>query len=60
MYKTQALKYYIDLNSPFRASDVSSINSAMIDYLENYIHQTIIKNLPAITPIGLAQVVLGA
>lgn len=59
-YKTQALEYYTDLNSLFRASDVSSINSTMINYLENYIHQTIIKNLPAITPIGLAQAALGA
>jgi hypothetical protein len=31
----------------------------MIDELENYIHRTIIENLPAITPIGLAQAVFG-
>jgi hypothetical protein len=56
LYKTQALTYYVDLNSLLASSDVSSINSAVIDCLENYIHQTLIKNLPALTPIGIAQV----
>jgi hypothetical protein len=60
VYKTRALTYYTDLNSLFQAGQVSSIDSTVIDCLENYIHRKIIKNLPAITPIGLAQVVLGA
>jgi hypothetical protein len=59
VYKTQALTYYIDLNSLLATRDVNLIDSAVIDFLENYIHRTVIKNLPAITPIGLAQVVLG-
>jgi hypothetical protein len=59
VYKTRALTYYTDLNALLEISDVSSIDSAMIDYLENYIHQTLIKNLPAITPLGLTHLVLG-
>jgi hypothetical protein len=27
-----------------------------VDCLENYIHQTLIGNLPALTPIGIAQI----
>lgn len=60
VYKTRALTYYTDLNSLLEAGDVTSINSVTVDYLENYIHRTIIRNLPAITPIGLPQVVFGA
>jgi hypothetical protein len=56
VYKTQALTYYVDLNSLLATNDVRSINSLVVDCLENYIHQTLIKNLPAITPIGIAQV----
>jgi hypothetical protein len=59
VYKTRALTYYTDLNALLETSDVSSIDSAVIDRVENYIHQTLIKNLPAITPLGLAHVVLG-
>ena len=59
VYKTRALTYYTDLNSLLETRDVSLIDSTVVDCLENYIHQTIIKNLPAITPIGLAHVVLG-
>jgi hypothetical protein len=59
VYKTRALTYYADLNSLLTTEDVSLIDSTVVDCLENYIHQTIIKNLPAITPIGLAHVVLG-
>jgi hypothetical protein len=59
VYKTRALTYYTDLNSLLATKDVSLIDSIVVDCLENYIHQTIIKNLPAITPIGLAHVVLG-
>ena len=59
VYKTRALTYYTDLNSLLATKDVSLIDSTAVDCLENYIHQTIIKNLPAITPIGLAHVVLG-
>ena len=59
VYKTRALTYYTDLNSLLATSDVSLIDSAVIDCLENYIHQKVIENLPAITPIGLVQVVLG-
>jgi hypothetical protein len=60
VYKTRALTYYTDLNSLLAVRDVSLIDSTVVDLLENYIHQTVIKNLPAITPIGLAHVVLGA
>jgi hypothetical protein len=60
VYKTRALTYYTDLNSLLEISDVSLIDSAVIDCLENYIHRTVIENLPAITPIGLVQVALGA
>jgi hypothetical protein len=57
VYKTQALAYYVDLNSLLMSNDVRSINPAVINYLENYIHRTLIKNLPpAITPIGIAQI----
>ena len=56
VYKTRALTYYTDLNSLLATKDVSLIDSIVVDCLENYIHQTIIKNLPAITPIGIAQV----
>jgi hypothetical protein len=57
VYKTQALTYYVDLNSLLTSSDVRSINPAVINYLENYIHRTLIKNLPpALTPIGIAQI----
>ena len=59
VYKTRALTYYTDLNSLLEISDVSLIDSAVIDCLENYIHRTVIENLPAITPIGLVQVALG-
>jgi hypothetical protein len=59
VYKTRALTYYTDLNSLLETSDVSLIDSAVIDCFENYIHQTLIENLPAITPIGLAHVILG-
>jgi hypothetical protein len=59
VYKTQALTYYIDLNSLLATRDVNLIDSAVIDCFENYIHRTVIKNLPAITPIGVTQVVLG-
>jgi hypothetical protein len=55
VYKTQSLTYYVDLNSLLATNDVRSINSLVVDCLENYIHQTLIKNLPAITPIGIAQ-----
>jgi hypothetical protein len=60
VYQTRALTYYTDLNSLFTSRDIRSIDSTMIDQLENYIHRTIIENLPAITPIGLAQAVFGA
>jgi hypothetical protein len=60
VYKTRPLTYYTDLNSLLATRDVSLIDSAVIDCLENYIHQTVIENLPAITPIGLAHVVFGA
>jgi hypothetical protein len=60
VYKTRALTYYTDLNSLLAVRDVSLIDSTVVDLLENYIHRTVIKNLPAITPIGLAHVVLGA
>ncbi|MBV9648733.1 MAG: hypothetical protein JO296_01170 [Pseudonocardiales bacterium] len=60
VYKTRALTYYTDLNSLLATRDVSSIDSTEVDQLENYIHHKIIENLPAITPIGLAQVVFGA
>ena len=60
VYKTRALTYYTDLNSLLATRDVRLIDSAVIDCFENYIHQTIIENLPAITPIGLAHVVFGA
>ena len=59
MYKTRALTYYTDLNALLETSDVSSVDSAVIDRVGNYIHQKLIKNLPAITPLGLAHVVLG-
>lgn len=59
VYKTRPLTYYTDLNSLLETSDASSIDSAVIDCLENYIHRTVIENLPAITPIGLVQVPLG-
>jgi hypothetical protein len=59
VYKTRALTYYTDLNSLLETKDVSLIDSTVVDCLENYIHQTIINNLPAITPIGLAHIVLG-
>ncbi len=53
VYKTQALTYYVDLNTFLGSNDVSVINSAVVDCLENYIHRTLIKNLPALTPIGV-------
>jgi hypothetical protein len=57
VYKTQALTYYVDLNSFLMSNDVRSINPAAINYLENYIHRTLIRNLPpALTPIGIAQI----
>jgi hypothetical protein len=58
-YKTRPLTYYTDLNSLFSTRTTISIDPAVIDIVENYIHRTLIKNLPAITPIGLPQVVLG-
>lgn len=60
VYRTRALTYYTDLNSLLAVSDVCSIDSTVIDRVEKYIHRTLIRNLPAITPIGLPQVVLGA
>jgi hypothetical protein len=59
VYKTRPLTYYTDLNTLLETSAVNLIDSAVIDCLENYIHRTVIENLPAITPIGLAQVPLG-
>lgn len=58
-YKTRPLTYYTDINSLFSTRTAISIDPAVIDIVENYIHRTLIKNLPAITPIGLPQVVLG-
>lgn len=58
-YKTRALTYYTDLNSLFSTRSTISIDSTVVNTVENYIHRTLIKNLPAITPIGLPQVVLG-
>lgn len=60
VYRTRALTYYTDLNSLLAVGDVCSTDSIVIDRVEDYIHRTLIKNLPAITPIGLPQVVLGA
>jgi hypothetical protein len=59
VYKTRALTYYADLDSLFASRDIRSINSTMIDHLENYIHRKVIENLPAITPIGLVQAIFG-
>ena len=56
VYKTQTLTYYVDLNSLLATNHVGPINSLVVDCLENYIHKTLIKNLPASTPIGIAQV----
>jgi hypothetical protein len=54
VYRTQALTYYVDLNSLLTSNDVRSINPAAINYLENYIHRTLIKICHRhLLPLGL-------
>jgi len=54
VFKTRDLAYYVDVTS-LLGQEVQTIDSRVVNTVENYIHKTLIDHMPAITPVGLLQ-----
>jgi peptidoglycan hydrolase-like protein with peptidoglycan-binding domain len=58
-YETQALSYYVDIKTLTSGAPLDRIDATLVDRAENYIHRTLIENMPQITPVGIVQKALG-